>query len=315
MSDVSGMRGDEEQPVLLGAVVARGSPGRAPGAAVARDLGVVAGPPKPLPKGWPVKRVLPMWRWLGTQRAPVTVVVASAGGGVGTSTVAGLLAETFAAGSPVGTTVLVDQCGTPWGTVSRRVLGQRGGLSGQLAVALLRQGESPLCVLRRAPASSAGAAVVLDSGDASPLREMRRLVQMMCGGLVVDAGCLTPWVMQRLTDPGAGWPVVLVVGRADVPGAETVCAALAWMRSYLTVPPVLALVSTTPADRGQIAAAQRLVSTVVPTVVPVPFDARLAHGHDIRLDRLSKGTVAALARLLSAVRQRQEGVSDVAHSR
>ncbi|WP_189061570.1 hypothetical protein [Longimycelium tulufanense] len=298
-----------EEPVLLGAAVPN-SAASPPPPAVARDLGVVAGPPRPLPKGWPVKTVTPLWTWLGTQRAPVTVVVTSAGGGVGTSTVAALLAETFAAGAPSGaSTVLLDQCGTPWGPVSRRVLGQRGGLSGRTAAALLQQGVHPLRVLRGAPVSPAGAAVVVEDGEASPLRDMRRLVQTVCGGLVVDAGCINPWVVQRVADPAAARPVLVLVGRADVPGAETVCASLAWLRRSLPGPPIVVLVSTAPPERGQVAAAQRLVRTVVPAdrVVHLPFDARLAHGQDIRLDKVGKTTAMAVPQLLRAIRLVQEG--------
>ncbi|KAA2242167.1 hypothetical protein F0L68_41435, partial [Solihabitans fulvus] len=141
--------------------------------------------------------------------------MAGAEGGLGTSLVTALVGETVAAASP-GPTVLVDQGGSPWGALTRRLLGQRGGLPANYAQSLLHQGIPAPQVLGSAPTSSAGAAVVADTAGYTPLREVFRLAQTLCGGLVVDAGRVDAHLTAQLDDLH---PVVVLVGRAGLVGA------------------------------------------------------------------------------------------------
>ncbi|MGH3625452.1 MAG: hypothetical protein ACRDQ5_27355 [Sciscionella sp.] len=275
-------------PQLLG--VAPAEPPEQPSAPP--HLGVVLTAPKPAPKGWPAGQVEPVWRWLSTRRAPIAVLVAGVEGGVGTSTTAALVAETIAAGS-CGPTVLLDQCGSPWASVSRRVFGERAGLDGAQVAQAMRSGITPLRLLATAPTSSAGAAVVADPAVRTPLRELGRLVAVSNGSLVVDAGRVDLLLTARLELH----PVVVAVGRTDVAGAEALCAALAWLRGR-GVTPVVVLDTTMPGEQRRRTAARTLLSTAGADAVAIPHDPRLAHGGELRLDRLATATASALLQLL-----------------
>jgi MinD-like ATPase involved in chromosome partitioning or flagellar assembly len=271
-----------------------------------RTLAPVLAPPKPIPSGWPAKTAAPVWAWLTQQRAPLPVLVAGAEGGVGTSTVTALLADTIAAASP-GPTVVLDQCGSPWGSLPRRLLGQRGGMAAEQAAGLLANGMSALRVLRAAPSTSAGAAVLTDPGYV-PLRDVFRSVATVCGALLVDAGPVNLVLTARLDLR----PVLVLVGRADVIGAEAVCAALGYLTHYAPgLHPVVVLTSSTGStDRRRVHAATKLVAaTGVPTPIELPFDPRLASGQPVHLDRLARPTVTACLRLVRGIATTHQEVS------
>lgn len=271
----------------------------------ARPLVPVLAPPKVLPAGWPIKQADPVWSWLACHRAPLPIIVAGAEGGVGTSTVAALIGETLAAGSP-GPTMLLDQCGSTWGSLSRRLLGQRGGLPGDQARSMLRQGIPGPRVLGAAPTSSAGAAVLADGAAYAPLRELFGLVQTACGAMVIDGGSVN-LVLAARRDVH---PVLVVIGRADVIGAEAVCAALGFVSRYTTAPPVVVLSSPTPGHRRHAQAARKLVATTgVVHLVDLPYDPQLATATALRLDRACKATASTCLRVITAIRKTQE-VSD-----
>lgn len=305
LGDVRGDHADE-QPRLLPAPAA---PATVPssdrsGQRMSGQLTVLGLAPKSLPKGWPTKTAEPTWAWLARHRPPLPVLIAGAEGGVGTSLVTALLTETLAAGSP-GPTLVVDQCGSPWGSLTRRLLGQRGGLAGSLALTQLQQGLAARRVLGAAPSTSAGAAVVQDAPAFTPLPRLFGLVKTTSGAMTVDAG-RTDTVLTARLEPH---PVLVLVGRADVVGAEAVCAALGFLHQRATLPvrPVVVLSSTTAASRRGVEAAKKLVATTgVPYLIHLPFDAGLALGQTWRLDQFAKPTALACLRLVTAVAKTQE---------
>src|SRR6266540_3184517 len=102
------------EPALLGGAL----PVRQPEPPAPRDAEPRANlptAPRSTPKGWPAKEAGAVWAWMAKPRPPLTVLVAGAEGGVGTTTVAALLGETIAAASP-GSIWLLDQCGSSWGS-------------------------------------------------------------------------------------------------------------------------------------------------------------------------------------------------------
>ncbi|HEX5117849.1 MAG TPA: hypothetical protein VFW65_21920 [Pseudonocardiaceae bacterium] len=221
---------------------------------------------------------------------------------MGTSTVVALIGETIAAGSP-GPTLVLDQCGSRWGSLARRLLGQRAGLSGERAHAMLRQGIPAVQVYASAPATSAGAAVVTDGAAYTPTAEMFRLAHTACGATVIDGGSVDLTVAVRLDLS----PVVVLVGRADVIGAEAVCAALGFLSRYTRARPVVVLSSPTAANQRRVHAARKLVATTgVAHLVSLPFDARLTAATPLRLDQVGKTTASACLRMVTGIGQTQE---------
>jgi hypothetical protein len=259
--------------------------------------------PRPVPKGWPGTLAEPVWSWLAHDRPPLPVVVGGAEGGVGTSTVTALIGELLAAASP-GPTALVDQSGTGWGSMLRRLVGQRAGLDAQHAAAQLRHGAPPPHILSAAPVTSAGAALLDDSNRYTALDALLGLVATSRGALVVDGGLADLVLAARLDIR----PVVVLVGRADVIGAEAVCAALGFLHRHPTpVQPVVVLCSTASTDRRRIQAATKLVATTgISHLVHLPYDARLAHGQPLRLDQVGKTTAAAALAVVSRIGKTQE---------
>lgn len=256
-----------------------------------------------MPKGWPSRLAEPVWSWLARDRPPLPVVVGGAEGGVGTSTVTALLGELIAAASP-GPTVIVDQCGAGWGQVIRRLVGQRAGLDAQHAAAQLRHGTAAPHILSAAPVTSAGATLLEDSTRYTALGVLLGLVATSRGALVVDGGRVNGVLAARLDIR----PVVVVVGRADVIGAEAVCAALGFLHRHPTpVQPVVVLCSTASTDRRRIQAATKLVATTgISHLVHLPYDARLASGQPLRLDQVGKTTAAAALAVVSRIGKTQE---------
>jgi hypothetical protein len=289
--------GREGGPVLLGSTPRLPAPPPSPPpphADRARETGSES-LVRPVPKGWPRKPAESLWAWLAQPRRPLPVLVGGAEGGVGTSTVAALIGEILAAGSP-GPTVIVDQCGTPAGGLIRRLVGQRAGWNAHQAVAGLGG-------LDAAPRTSAGAVLVDDGRGYTPLGVLLRLVWTAGGALVVDGGPADAVLVARLDIR----PVVVVVGRADVIGAEAVCAALGFLHRSTSVPPVVVLSSTAPGDRRRVQAATKLVAaTGTDHVVHLPHDPRLAQGRPLRLDRLGTSTASAGLAVVSRIGKTQE---------
>lgn len=253
-----------------------------------------------LPKGWKGAETLQAWQWFAQPRPPLPIMVVGAEGGVGTSIVTALLAETIAAASP-GPTVAVDQSGTPWGSLSRRLLDERGGFPAYHVQRLLGSRTAPGRILEAVPTSSAGAAVIDDGPAYTPLPALFRLVQAVCGVMVSDNGRVDVVLPARL-DVG---PLLVVVGRADTVGAEAVCAALRFLhgRRALAAPPLVVLTSPAPPDRRRVHAARTLVraSGLAPTQVYLPYDAQLAAGQLRRLDQAAKATARAGGQLLAGI--------------
>lgn len=255
-----------------------------------------------VPRGWPPAQVDALWSFFQQRLPPLFVMAGGAEGGVSTSTVTALLGEVVAAASP-GTTVLVDQTGATWNTFVRRLLGgDQGALPAPQAVNMLALGASAEQVIGLAPRTSAGAALVEDPAGYTPLREIARLARSPNDTLVVDGGRLDRFFTARLDVK----PVVIVVGRADVTGAEAVCAALALLRETNQPSPVVVLSSNTSsssaaARRRRQAATKLVMAAGITHLVHLPHDARLASGQPLRLDQVSKHTATAAMRLLTRV--------------
>jgi hypothetical protein len=257
---------------------------------------------RPMPRGWPTKLASALWSFMERPRPPLRIMMGGAEGGVGTSTVTALLGELVAAAS-IGPTVVADQSGSAWNGLARRLVGDQSGMPAVQAANMLKLGATSKQVIGIAPTTSAGAALIDDAHGYTPLHQISRLAYAANGTLVVDGGRLDRFFAARLDVR----PVVVVVGRADVVGAEAVCAALTLLRETRQRQPVVVLASsTTPlpsaATRRRVQAATTLVAAAgITHLVHLPLDARLASGRPLRLDQVSKSTAAAAMRLLTRV--------------
>jgi hypothetical protein len=246
-------------------------------------------------------------------RPPLRVLIGGAEGGVGTSTVTALLGEVIAASSP-GPTVIADQCGAAWNALARRLVGDIGEQAGMPAAQvadLLASGATTEQIRAVSPTTSAGAVLLEDGRGYHPLRDLARLAHTTSGTLVVDAGRVDGVFTARLDIR----PVVVVVGRADVIGAEAVCAAVdllhrtaPWVQPVVVLSSVAATTATPPsmlsaaAVRRRVQAATTLVTAAgITHLVHLPHDPRLASGQPLRLNQVGKSTALAGLRLLSRV--------------
>jgi len=260
----------------------------------------------PMPRRWGGSDALAVWQWFGSARAPLPVMVAGAEGGVGTSLVAALLAEAIAAASP-GPTVAVDQSGAPWGAMTRRLLSERAGMPGQTVQQLLGQRHAAGRIGEALPTSPAGAGVVADAWAYTPIRTLFTLAAATCGALVCDSGRVDVVLPARM-DPV---PLLVLVGRADVVGAEAMCAVLSFLRGLRqAVPaPVVVLSSTAPSNPRKVRAARRLVraSGLGAPLIHLPYDERMAAAQPLPLDELPKPVISACVQLLRAVARNRSG--------
>ncbi len=255
--------------------------------------------PKSLPKGWPARVGIPIFARLAQPRPPQRLIVAGAHGGAGTTTVTALLADTAAAASHAPA-IAVDQSGLPWAaTLAMRLLGERAGLPAAAARRLIDQGAATAQARAGAPCSGAGTMVVDDVDGYTPLPVLIALAAEPSGTTVVDGGRVDLALAVRLAE--AQWPLILV-GRADLAGAQAVCAALTFLQRRLPAPPLVVLSSTAPSDRRRIYAARTLVRAAgVTTLVHLPFDATLASGQALRLDQVGRSTAGACLQLVERV--------------
>ncbi|WP_223199639.1 hypothetical protein, partial [Solihabitans fulvus] len=98
-----------------------------------------------------------------------------------------------------------------------------------------------------------------------------------------------------------------LVGRADLVGAEAVCAAVGFLRRRTPIRPVVVLSATTPTSRRHRHAAHTLVATTgVAHIVHLPHDPRLAAGPPLRLHQVRAATARACLQVLTAIRTTQE---------
>lgn len=290
-------------PTTIGAVVADGKGRREayvpPGAASRR-------PPEPhprLPKGWPRVAAEKVWRWRAQHPGPVIVLVAGAEGGVGTSLLTALLVEALAASSPWPTLAL-EQSGTPLGTMSRYLVGQPAGTAAPV-FAHHAHARGGVHAVIDAVSTSAGALVVDDRCGYTPTSVVTDLVRAG-GACVVDAGRVELSLLARAAEVGIA--IVVVVGRADLRGAEAVCAQLALLRrGRHPVQPLVVLSSCRPIRRRQVAAAATLVRTAgITEPVHLPHDRGLTACTALRLDRIRTATAAAVLDLITRIAHRQE---------
>jgi Mrp family chromosome partitioning ATPase len=289
---------EHRSPRSIGAVGA-GTPGRReaggpPGAASRRR-----GHPT-RPKHWP-RAATQFWAWRAHDPGPLVLLVTGAHGGVGTTTLTALLAETLAAASP-WPTLAVDQSGTPLAALSRRLLGQPAGIA---APVLAHQAHTRggLHALRDTVSSPAGALLVDDRRGYTPLGLITGLISNG-GTCVIDAGRTDPTVTARAGETAAH---TILTGRGDLAGAEAVCAQLALLRHTRTpVHPIVALTSTSP-GRRRVAAAMTLVrSAGVTDLVHLPYDHRHHRRDTLRLEHTPRRTLVRVLQLLAHITRRQE---------
>lgn len=244
---------------------------------------------------WPRTAATPTLAWLAAIRSPLPILVAGAEGGVGTTTVASMLGETFAACS-AGPTVVVDQCGSPRGSLSRRLLGHRREWTTWEATRHAREGAVTARIAGAAPTSHSGAVVLADHGH-MPLRTLMNLVYAPCGVLVLDGGQLSTMLVAHLDLPVA----LVLVGRADVIGAEAVCAALGLLADHDHPWPCVVLADTTR-RRRQVQAARALLTASGPVHhVALPNDPVLASGHPLHFNRLGRASSAVCLWLVTSI--------------
>jgi hypothetical protein len=227
------------------------------------------------------------------------VLVAGAQGGAGTTTVTALLADTLSAATS-GPIVAIDQSGLPWAAaLALRLLGERAGLPGAAAQRLLRQGLLPEQVRATAPASGAGTAVIDDVDAYTPLPALLAVASATSGSAVVDSGRVDLALAAGLADAPCR---LVLVGRADLAGAQAVCAALDFLQRRLPVQPIVVLSSTAPTNRRRIHAARTLVRAAgVQILVHLPYDAVLASGQVLRLDQVGRSTAGACLQIAERV--------------
>jgi hypothetical protein len=256
---------------------------------------------RPIPKGWPGKQAVALWDSMARPRPPRRIMIGGAEGGVGTSTVTALLGELIAAASP-GPTVIADQCGMVWNSLARRMVGELAGMPAAQAGHMLELGATGPQVVGIAPRTSAGAALVDDGRGYTALQDITGLAHVPNGTLVIDGGRADHVFVARLDVQ----PVVIIVGRADVIGAEAVCAALALLQGKQQAVPIVVLssvnTSSSAAARRRAQAATKLVAAAgITHLVYLPHDARLASGKSLRLDQVGKSTAIAGMQLLTRV--------------
>ncbi len=304
--------GRRDVPVLLGATERDSSHTHAPPVhAVGRNpppaepswTATAARVRRPIPRDWPAKPTRALWEATARSRPPVTIMVGGAEGGVGVSVVTALVGELYAAASP-GPTVIADQCGMAWNTLVRRLLGEPGGMPAAQVGDMFERGATGGQIAGIAPRTSAGAALVDDSRGFTSLHNVVRLVDTANGTLVVDAGRVDRVFAVRLDVRS----VAVIVGRADMKGAEAVCASLELLRKNWQTVPIVVLSSVTSSSaalRRRVHAASRLVAAAgVSHLVHLPHDVGLASGQPFRLDQVAKSTAIAGLRLASQIGHR-----------
>ncbi|MFD4249146.1 hypothetical protein ACFWQL_05345 [Amycolatopsis thermoflava] len=216
------------------------------------------------------------------------ILVAGEEGGCGATTVAALLAETCAA-ARVGGVLAVDQSRLPCsGGLGLRLLGEPVDFPAPSLATAVHNGQAP-------PMSPAGAVVVTDVQGYTPLARLLSEVPGQVAVTVTDFGHVDLAVAAQLAETPYR-PVL--VGRADVAGAQAVCAALVFLR----VRPVVVLSSTAHSNRRRVRAALTLVrSAGVQALVHLPFDAALASGMAVHLDQIGRTTIRACLQLAARV--------------
>jgi hypothetical protein len=147
-----------------------------------------------------------------------------------------------------------------------------------------------------AATTSHSGAVVLTDGH-TPLRTLMRLVRTPCGVLVLDGGQLSSLLLARLDLPVA----LVLVGRADVIGAEAVSAALGLLADHDHPWPCVVLADTAR-RRRQVHAARALLSASGPVhQVALPNDPVLASGRPLHFNRLGRASSAVCLWLITSI--------------
>ncbi|WP_212993514.1 MinD/ParA family ATP-binding protein [Actinoplanes auranticolor] len=252
-----------------------------------------------------------VWVRAAALQPAALVAVSSADGGVGRSTLVAALGGVLALAVP-DPVIAVDMNPVPWGGLDERIGRSNAGtvwdavrdlhtltsrreidrwaqhgLSGLLALVGETEGRG-----RRPPRHDEAAAVVEAVRRVYPLTICDVMPALITGVWRTLAAAHAPVLVARATTDSLRHTMRLVAHlRAAGYGAVA-------DRS------VLAVVASSPDIDRAVRAVVQQATTVVPAVVPIPFDAQLARPEPIDVRRLRKPTRHALVQLADAVIQR-----------
>ncbi|MFG2042244.1 MinD/ParA family protein [Dactylosporangium sp. NPDC048998] len=239
------------------------------------------------------------------------IVVSSADGGVGRSTIVAALGAVLAAATP-DPPAAVDATARGWGGLEHRVLRRNDATIWDLFAALLHTGGLDRAALDAAMqhgTSGLHTAVgeVQRTATRRPtlLSESLRVVEALRGVyplVLIDAPVADVAGVWGLLHPPA-CPVL--VARAGVDSVQHTMRLLAQLRGVgmqdAAARAVVVVAATVPRPAREVRAAVRQLAGAVSAVVSVPFDEHLARPEPVDLGRMRKPTRHALVELADAV--------------
>ncbi|MFD0580893.1 hypothetical protein [Dactylosporangium darangshiense] len=238
------------------------------------------------------------------------VVVSSADGGVGRSTIVASLGAVLAAAMP-GPPAAVDATARGWGGLEHRVPRRNDGTVWDLFAALLHAGHLDPAVLDAAMQHGT-------SGLHTAIGEVRRTATrrptVLAESVRVVEALRGPYPLVLVDAPVADvagvWQLFagacpVLVARAGVDSVQHTMRLLSQLRGVgldeATARTVVAVTATVPRPARQVRAAVRQLAAGVSAVVSVPFDEHLARPEPVDLARLRKPARHALVALTDAV--------------
>ncbi|MEV6924012.1 hypothetical protein AB0M46_05790 [Dactylosporangium sp. NPDC051485] len=239
------------------------------------------------------------------------IVVSSADGGVGRSTIVAALGAVLAAATP-RPPAAVDATGRGWGGLEHRVLRRNDATIWDLYAAWTRTGQldqNTIDAMMQLGTSGLHTAVgeVQRSTSRRPtvLTESIQVVDALRGAyplLLIDAPVADLAPVWRLL---AGTICPVLVARAGVDSVQHTMRLVAQLRAgglqAATDKAVVAVVASMPRPPREVRAAVRQLGASVAAVVSVPFDPHLARPEPVDLGRMRAPTRRALVELADAV--------------
>ncbi|MGI5238630.1 MinD/ParA family ATP-binding protein [Dactylosporangium sp. CA-139066] len=238
------------------------------------------------------------------------IVVSSADGGAGRSTIVAALGAVLAAAMPQPPAA-VDATARGWGGLEHRVPRRNDGTVWDLFAALLHTGDLDPAVLDAAMQyGTSGLHTAIGEVRRTAIRrptvlaESVRVVEALRGRyslVLVDA---------PVADVAGVWQLFagacpVLVARAGVDSVQHTLRLLSQLRGVgldeAAARTVVAVTATVPRPAREVRAAVRQLGTAVSVVVRVPFDEHLARPEPVDLARLRKPARHALVELADAV--------------
>ncbi|MEU7868422.1 hypothetical protein [Dactylosporangium sp. NPDC049140] len=265
--------------------------------------------PRELGDGPSLRRV-----WLRAASLPPgspPVVVSSADGGVGRSTIVAALGAIVAAAMP-RPVAAVDATARGWGGLEHRVLRHSDASVWDLHTRLLQAGHLDAAtldaVMQRGTSglhTAVGEVVRMPVRRPTVLVETLRVVEALRGSyplVLIDAPVADVAGVWRLL---AGGVCPVLVARAGVDSVQHTMRLVAQLRAGglhdAAARTVAVVVATTPRPARDVRAAVRQLGGSVARVVRVPFDAHLARAEPVDLSRMRRPVRVALVELADAV--------------